>query len=185
MTPADTTWVSCLFAKHTHKQTKTHTQIKKQPDTGSQMWQIYRWSWISSCLSRRDIHHVIKRGKLRAFETLPADLLTSDKSNLSLQISTDATVKLSDKMLFFPPRHNWGKQTVPFLINSCMLYYISFYKTWEYLKKVQNRKKQKENKSSHMRSLNKQILSSRFFDKLQLLNYSIRFSVHTLNIENF
>lgn len=107
-----------------------NAQIKKKPDTGSQVWQIYRWSWISSCLSCRDIHQVIKRGKLRASETLPADLLTSDWSNLSLHISTDAMVELSDAV-FFSSWHNWGKQTVSFLINSCMPFYIGFYKIWD------------------------------------------------------
>ena len=47
-------------------------------------------SRISSCLSCRDIHHVIKREKLKASESLPANLITSNKSNLSLEISTDA-----------------------------------------------------------------------------------------------
>lgn len=74
-----------LSNRHTH----THTDNPQR--------QVYRWSWISSRLRRRDIHHVIKGESCKVSESPAADFLTSDKSNLNHQISTDAIAELDDK----------------------------------------------------------------------------------------
>lgn len=75
--------MSQLFICQTH--THTHRQV-------------YSWSRISSCLRRRDIHHVIKGESWKVTESPAADSLTSDKSNLNPQITTDAITESDDKV---------------------------------------------------------------------------------------